>query len=141
MLFRLVRRPPLPGEFNAEKWVPPLLLASGIGAWLAFSLGLATPGCGFRRLTDLPCLACGGTRSVRSLLSGDFLAALAFNPLVVLGLSGILLWALWSVLAQLRGDDLRVRLVTDQAGSRLLRWMLAISLVLHWIWLAWTLPA
>ena len=141
MQIRLVRRPLLPGEFNAEKWVPLALGASGITAWAAFHLGLNTPGCGFRRLTDLPCLACGGTRSARALLSGDFLAALAFNPLVVLGLSGTLLWALWSVLAQLRGDNLRVRLVTDQAGSRLLRWMLAISLVLHWIWLAWTLPA
>jgi hypothetical protein len=141
MRIRLVRRPLLPGEFNAEKWVPLTLVASGIAAWVAFHLGLTTPGCGFRRLTDLPCLACGGTRSARALLAADFLSALAFNPLFVLSIGLVVLWSVWSVFDRIRGQYLRLRLVTDPAGSRLLRWGLAISLVFHWIWLAWTLPA
>lgn len=141
MLIRLVRRPLLPGEFDAEKWVPPLLLVAGLAAWAAFRLGLTTPGCGFRELTDFPCLACGGTRSVRALLSGELAAALAFNPLFILALAGLALWAAWSVVARLLGDSLRLRLVTDRAGSRTLRWGLAIGLIIHWMWLAWTLPA
>jgi len=141
MRIRLVRRPLLPGEFDAERWLPVALVASGLAAWAAFRLGLATPGCGFRRLTDLPCLACGGTRSARSLLAADFLSALAYNPLFVVALGLATLWSLWSLVARLRGDGLRVRLVTDPAGSRFLRWGLAIGLILHWMWLAWTLPA
>jgi hypothetical protein len=141
MRIRLVRRPLLPGEFNAEKWVPLTLVASGIAAWVAFHLGLNTPGCGFRRLTDLPCLACGGTRSARALLAADFLSALAFNPLFVLSIGLVVLWSVWAIFDRIRGQYLRLRLVTDPAGSRLLRWGLAISLVFHWIWLAWTLPA
>lgn len=141
MLIRLVRRPLLPGEFDAEKWVPPLLVAAGLAAWAAFRLGLATPGCGFRKLTDFPCLACGGTRSARTLLAGDPLAALGYNPLFILTLAGLALWSGWSVAARLRGDPLRLRLVTDPSGSRLLRWGLAIGLIIHWMWLVWTLPA
>lgn len=141
MLIRLVRRPLLPGEFDAERWVPPTLLLGGVVAWAVFRAGLTTPGCAFRRLTDVPCLACGGTRSVRAALSGDLLASLSFNPLFALGLAGLALWSAWAVAARLRGDQLRVRLVTDRAGSRVFRWGLAIGVIIHWIWLAWTLPA
>lgn len=141
MLIRLVRRPLLPGEFDAEKWAPPLLLAGLLVAWAVFRSGLSTPGCVFRRLTDLPCLACGGTRCLRSVLAGDLAAAFAYNPLVALALSGLALWSAHAAVARLRGDPLRLRLVTDRAGSLLLRWGLAFGLVIHWMWLAWTLPA
>jgi len=141
MVVRLVRRPLLPGEFDAERWAPPLLVAGLALAWAVLRSGLSTPACAFRRLTDLPCLACGGTRCVRSVLAGDLAAALAYNPLVALGLAGLTLWSAHAVIARLRGDRLRLRLVTDRAGSRLLRWGLAFGLVLHWMWLAWTLPA
>jgi hypothetical protein len=141
MRLRLVRRPLLPGEFDAERWVPPLLVAAGLAAWIAFRLGLATPGCGFRRLTDFPCLACGGTRSARALLAGDPLVALAFNPLFILALGALALWSAWAVVAQIRGDPLRLRLAADRSGSRFLRWGLAIGVLIHWMWLAWTLPA
>ena len=139
-MIRLVRRPLIPGEFDAERWLPPLFLALAGAAWTAFALGWNSPGCLFRRLTELPCLACGGTRCVRSLTQGDVLAALAYNPAVALAATLGLAWTAWSVVARLRGDPLRVRLDWDDAGGRRLRWMLAIGLVLHWVWLAWTLP-
>ncbi len=43
------------------------------------------PACGFRTATGIPCLGCGGTRSARALASGDFLAAIRFNPAFVIG--------------------------------------------------------
>lgn len=141
MRIRLVRRPLLPGEFDAEKWLPVALAAAGLAAWGFFRLGFTTPACGFRRLTELPCLACGGTRSARALLSADFLGALAYNPLFILGLAVGVLWSLWTIFDRIRGESLRLRLVTDKAGSRLLRWGLAFGLIIHWLWLAWTLPA
>ncbi|MBM3720118.1 MAG: DUF2752 domain-containing protein [Actinobacteria bacterium] len=37
--------------------------------------------CIFRNLTGLPCPFCGSTRSVGQILQGDFIEALAFNPI------------------------------------------------------------
>ena len=139
-MIRLVRRPLIPGEFDAERWLPPLFLMAAAGGWAFLAWFGGTPGCLFRRLTDLPCLACGGTRCVRSLASGEIFAALCFNPAVFIGLVLTAVWSAWSVVARLRGDGLRVRLAADARGERQLRWGLAIGLVFHWLWLAWTLP-
>lgn len=140
-MIRLVRRPLIPGEFDAERWLPPIVLGLAGAAWGFFRLGLTTPGCLFRKVTGLPCLACGGTRSVRSLAGLDFAGAFAYSPLVALVATGLAAWALWALLARLRGDTLRVRLVTDARGARQVRWALGIALLLHWAWLAWRLPA
>jgi hypothetical protein len=139
-MLRLVRRPLIPGEFDAERWLPPLFLAGLAAAWAYLAWFGSTPGCLFRRLTDVPCLACGGTRCLRALTEGELVAALAYNPAIFLGLCVAIPWSLWSLAALLRGDPLRLRLVTDDRGERRLRWGLAIALVLHWMWLAWTLP-
>ncbi len=139
-MIRLVRRPLIPGEFDAERWLPPLFVAGLAAAWAYLTWVGSTPGCLFRRLTDVPCLACGGTRCVRALTQGEILAALAYNPAVFLAGTLATAWTAWSVVARLRGDPLRVRLATDARGERRLRWGLAIALVLHWMWLAWTLP-
>ncbi|MGE5345925.1 MAG: DUF2752 domain-containing protein, partial [Acidithiobacillales bacterium] len=40
------------------------------------------PPCFFHRVTGFPCLTCGGTRAVLSLLAGDLGVALHANPLV-----------------------------------------------------------
>lgn len=139
-MIRLVRRPLIPGEFDAERWLPPLFLGLAAAAWAYLTFVGGTPGCLFRRLTDLPCLACGGTRCVRALTQGEFLAALAYNPAVFATVVLAVAWAGWTLVARLRGDGLRLRLVTDARGDRQVRWGLAFGLVLHWLWLAWTLP-
>lgn len=140
-MIRLVRRPLIPGEFDAERWVPPACLVLGAAAWGFFRLGLSTPGCLFRRLTGVPCLACGGTRCMRSLAGLDLGAALAYSPLLALAVSGLAVWVLWSLVARLRGDPLRVRLVADARGAAQLRWAALLALALHWAWLCRNLPA
>ncbi len=58
-----------------------------LGAPLVLSLG-RLPLCGFRHLTGLPCPLCGGTRLCAALAQGDWAAAWAANPalLLMLGL-------------------------------------------------------
>lgn len=140
-MIRLVRRPLIPGEFDAERWIPPALAALGMAAWGFFQLGLTTPACLFRKITGMPCLACGGTRCVRSLAGLDITAAFAYSPLVAAVALGAAAWSLWAVIARMRGDALRLRLVTDARGSLQLRWAIGGALVLNWIWLCRNLPA
>lgn len=63
----------------------------GLGAWLVLGLTASVaaaniPGdhvlCLFRRLTNLPCPACGGTRAAERLLNADLAGAFAMNPMV-----------------------------------------------------------
>lgn len=140
-MIRLVRRPLIPGEFDAERWAPPIMLALAAAAWAFFKLGLATPSCLFRKVTGAPCLACGGTRCVRSLAGLDIPSAFYYSPLVATLALGTVFWVLWAVVARLRGDVLRLRLVTDARGALQLRWLAGLLLVLHWIWLYRNLPA
>lgn len=140
-MIRLVRRPLIPGEFDAERWIPPVLVVLGLLAWGFFRLGLTTPACLFRSMTGVPCLACGGTRCVRSLAGLDIAAAFAYSPLVAVAALGAVAWSLWAIIARVRGDALRLRLVTDARGSLQLRWAIGVALVLNWIWLCRNLPA
>lgn len=52
--------------------------------------------CGFKALTGLPCLFCGGTRSANAALRGDFAHALYLNALSLPILAAILILALAS---------------------------------------------
>ena len=54
--------------------------------------------CGFKTLTGLPCLFCGGTRSACAALRGDFASSLYLNALSIPLLDFILLLAFTSAL-------------------------------------------
>jgi len=86
--------------------------------------------CLFRRITQLPCLTCGSTRLVLSLVSGEVLRALAHNPLVmlVLALSGVSL-----TLRLVLGRQLRLALSPLQGK---LAWVLLVAAALaNWAYL------
>lgn len=54
------------------------------------------PSCIFHKVTGLYCPGCGSTRAVYKLVHGDVIAAMRFNPLVVIGLSASgLSWWWW----------------------------------------------
>jgi hypothetical protein len=59
--------------------------------------------CGFKSLTGLPCLFCGGTRSACAALRGDFAYSLYLNALSIPLLAFILLLAFTSALEITRG--------------------------------------
>ncbi len=48
------------------------------------------PSCPLYALTGLLCPLCGSLRAIHALLTGAPLAALAFNPLLIVGLSALL---------------------------------------------------
>lgn len=50
------------------------------------------PECGFKTTLGIPCLSCGGTRSMQAFAAGHFFDALRFNPAVVLGIVASVAW-------------------------------------------------
>jgi hypothetical protein len=110
------------------------LVAAGLAAMFAISLepfdsSSAAPtfsaapaedtSCVLRRLTGLPCLTCGITRSFRAIGQGDVAAALEFHPL------GPLLWATFlALMVRSAGVAIRGRTWLDRMAR----------------WLAWSIP-
>ncbi len=112
-----------------------LLLAAGLAAvWLR--LGYPLPVCGFRSWTGLPCPTCGTTRMVDALLHGDFVAAVAWNPLVLFGLTAVALWAGASTLRDMTGLP-PVRVVVERWERASLRIGAIAALLTGWAYLVW----
>ena len=88
--------------------------------------------CGFKALTGLPCLFCGGTRSACAALHGDFAYSLYLNPLSLPVLFALLLIALTSAVEILRGSPL----ADWQAFSKLLLKFSPLLLALLFAWWA-----
>jgi hypothetical protein len=89
----------LAGE--SERWESLALLAAGsVALAVLYLFDPATsglyPGCPFRALTGWLCPGCGTQRGLHELLHGNLLAALRFNPLMVLSLP----FVGWSLLAR-----------------------------------------
>ena len=111
-----------------------LLAAALAAAW--FAIGLPRPVCYFRELTGIPCLTCGSTRLVESVLRGDLLAALTWNPLIFLGLLGVGVWVVVSTTRWLLGrPPLRVALEPNEKLA--LRAIAAAAIVAGWAYLIW----
>jgi len=59
--------------------------------------------CLFKRVTHIPCPSCGSTRSVLSIIHGDFLQAFYINPLGII-IAGIMLitpvWVLFDIITR-----------------------------------------
>jgi hypothetical protein len=122
--------PPFGAMFGAVLAVGAVLAA----LWLR--LGLPLPICLFHEWTGLPCPTCGSTRVVQALLAGNLLAALAWNPLVVLVLAALALWAIASVARLLLG--LPAWTVVLAPWERLgLRLIAVAVLAVGWVYLIW----
>ncbi len=59
------------------------------------------PSCVFRGISGIPCPTCGGTRALLSLAKGNFIDAVALNPLVALLVAAALASCLYSVVSLL----------------------------------------
>ncbi len=88
--------PPRPGSWRrrriAEAAIGALILA--LGAILPIARPLPFDLCLWHRITGLPCLGCGMTRSICHLMHGDWAGSLAMHPagpFVALVLAGFVL--------------------------------------------------
>lgn len=100
------------------------------------------PACGFRTVTGLPCVGCGGTRAMRSLAAGHLVEALRYNPGAILAFFASLVWG---VVAYLRYFQVLPAGPTRTWEGRRRRLYFILSavitlLVLNWIYLLIYLP-
>jgi len=111
--------------------------------WLAITYSRSTwneidPGvCLFKRLTNVPCPSCGSTRSVLSLLQGDFWGALYWNPFGFILMAILVIAPLW-ILFDLVSRKATLFNFYTKAELFLNRKWVAITAVLivlmNWIW-------
>jgi hypothetical protein len=120
----------VPGERLLVAGLPALLLAAA--ALLPADRPLPFEICLVHRLTGIPCLTCGLTRSICHFVQGDLAASLALHPAGALATALLLLHALWRGAAVFRGRDVgRRTLGRLTAGLGVVAVMLSVG-----FWLA-----
>ena len=122
-------------ELDAELLALSVLTVTGgfAIAWLA--LRLPTPICIFHAITGLPCLTCGGTRSMKNLLAGHAGTAFGWNPLVFASIvaAGIFM-AYAAVVTVFRLPRVRVVEITLREANTL-RAAVVLVATANWIYL------
>lgn len=134
----------LPRARHVQWLIGPLVTLAAVVVLLLVArfydhLPVRPPECGFRKTTGLPCLGCGGTRSVRALVSGDLVAATRFNPAVIVGIFTLMAWGATGWTRYRRGIEPPS---FPEQNRRLKRNALiaAVLLLLNWIYLYFFLP-
>lgn len=108
-----------------------------IGAFLALGTGLSTlyvvsghrigMPCPLKLATGWDCPLCGGTRMGAALLHGDVPAAFGYNPLALIGITGLGLG--WLVLLGQRAGIVRVGLPVLAKRTRRALWVIGLVVV------------
>lgn len=129
---------------NRNKLYSILLIACLAGyIWLYFSLtkniteNKSVEVCLIKHVTNIPCPSCGSSRSVISLIKGDFIGALNFNPIGYLVAIIMLIAPIWIIVDTIK----RTKTLFDfylKIETYLKRPKIAIPLILlviiNWIW-------
>ena len=105
---------------------------------MATSQGAKTPEvCMFKQLTDLPCPACGTTRSVAHLHQGNLQLAWLSNPFGFLVLAIMYVAPVWIMVDRLRGrHTLWTAYQNMEAQLKKASWAIPLVLLvlLNWSW-------
>lgn len=97
------------------------------------------PDCGFRKWTGLPCLACGGTRSMEALSQGKLGSAFSFHPAFALAVLATPFWLGFAIRKFLAHGSMP----TAEEQNRRLRIGVIVAftlLLLNWSYLIFFLP-
>ncbi len=93
--------------------------------------------CVIKNTTSLPCPACGSTRSLLSIVKGDFFNAIAINPLGLVLAVVLLILPFW-LLYDVSKKKETLLLFYIKAEKKLKKKQLAIPLILliivNWVW-------
>jgi len=102
----------------------------------AYASGAETV-CLIKNVTGIPCPSCGASRSVMSILDGQFLHAAAWNPIGYLILAGMLVSPLWILFDLLTSKDtfqLFYKKVEITVRNKWIALPLIAVIAANWIW-------
>ena len=111
-----------------------------IGRFNSFHLGKPIEVCLMKRLFHIPCPSCGSTRSILSLLKGNFIEALNFNPLGYLVAGSLLILPVWILVDVVGNTDTlycAYRNFETFIQKKLIVLPLVILLMVNWVWNIW----
>ena len=112
-------------------------------AWLLYYLVFGGPAdssflaCPTRKLTGIPCPACGTTRSAAALAQGQFESALWTNPLGYLALAFLIfipMWIVYDLLQKSQSLKQAYQLAEAKFKQPKFAWPLTLLLLANWIW-------
>ena len=122
-----------------------ILFAACIAGYIWIYYGLTTvqasngsfEGCFIKQLTNIPCPSCGSTRSVLSLLNGEFVKALQLNPFgyiiaVVLVFSP--LWICFDLLTNRKTLFALYQRAEETLKKPQFAIPLSLLVIINWIW-------
>ncbi len=97
-------------------------------------LPVKAPDCRMKTSLGIPCLTCGGTRSMQALAAGDLGQACRFNPSVVLGVFASAIWLGFGIRSYRKGDE---PLAIPEQNRRIRNGALIILgvLLINWVYL------
>ena len=119
-----------------------MLLGLGLlaaAANLAMRWQVPLPFCALRKLTGIPCPACGSTRSLLAWTHLDPVAAFLFNPLFFLACAGVAVWAAAWLYERISARPVLARWKNVTQQLPVLRVVLSLTAI-NWVYLCLTLP-
>jgi hypothetical protein len=136
-------RPPLLYPASRAGFAPLWIFLGLAGAlivlpWL-MRWNIPIPQCQWKKLTGIPCPACGSTRCLAAIASLQLATALQFNPLAFLVFCAVPVWFFLWIIDRFWRKSLLFRL--RQQAERWPFWIiLAAAGCLNWIYLIFSLP-
>lgn len=97
-------------------------------------LPVRPPECGFKNSFGIPCVSCGGTRSIKALSQGQIVEALRFNPAVVIGGFVSLIW-LMAGLRRYYGGAAPLPVPEQNRRIRRVALIVFVLLAFNWVYL------
>ncbi|MDG1517645.1 MAG: DUF2752 domain-containing protein [Flavobacteriales bacterium] len=94
-------------------------------------------GCLIKHFTNIPCPSCGSSRSVISLLNGDFIVALNFNPIGYIIVLTMLVAPVWIIMDTITKTNslFNFYLKTENYLKKLkVAIPLILIIIMNWIW-------
>jgi len=132
-----------PGESAGPGWKPVGVLLACLGVTglvrVATAWQLPMPFCALRKLTGIPCPACGSTRSLLAWTHLDAAAAFHFNPLFCIGFVLGTGWLLLCITDGWTGRGWASRIEGMVRKGPVLR-VLVVLAILNWVYLCFSLP-
>ena len=93
--------------------------------------------CIIKNVTNVPCPACGTTRSVLKIVNGNFSEGFLINPLGYLSAAVLFIFPFWIISDLIRKRDTLYRFIIQSINvisKRPVAIVLIVLLLMNWIW-------